>query len=136
MLSLFEIKPSRIFVLLLIALHLLTILSVCVTDLELWARLGLSATILISLIHQLYRHAWAKQSWRSFSLDKRSVVINTRGGDELNGEVAQGTVVTAHCVMLCARMDGYRLPVCQVIFPDAMQVDAFRELRVHLRFSQ
>ena len=135
MLRRFSIKPSRMFVLLLLVVHLLVILSVCLTSLVLWARLGLSATVLISLFYQLHRHMWDKQSWRSFSLDNKRLVVNTLGGGELNGEVAQGTVVTALCVVLCARLDGHKL-VCQVIFRDAMQADAFRELRVRLRFSQ
>lgn len=135
MLRRFVIKPSGTFVLLLIAVHLLAILSVCLTNLVLWARLGLSVAILVSLFHHLYRHARGTQSWRSFSLDKKSVVVNTLGGNELNGELTHQTVVTPCCVVLCVRLDGYRLPVCQVIFRDAMQVDAFRELRVRLKFT-
>ncbi len=136
MLSLFEIKPSRIFLLLLIALHLLTILSVCVTNLEHWAQQGLSVAILISLIHHLYLHVWANQAWRAFSIDKKQVLIHTLDGSELNGVLAHQTVVTPGCVVLCARLDGHRSPVCQVIFCDAMQAEAFRELRVRLRFTQ
>lgn len=132
---LFVIKPSGAFVLLLISMHLLVILSVCLTNLMLWARLGLSVAILISLFHQLYRHAWARQSWRTFSLDKKTVVVNTLGGDQVSGELTHQTVITPYCVVLCARLDGFRLPVCQVIFRDAMQADAFRELRVRLKFS-
>ncbi len=130
---LFVIRPSRTFVLLLLAVHLLVILSVCLTNLVLWARLCLSVTILFSLLHQLYRHAWAKQSWRTFSLDKKTVVVNTLGGEQLNGELTHQTVITPGCVVLCARLR--ELPVCQVIFRDAMQADAFRELRVRLKFS-
>lgn len=108
-------------------------LSVCLTNLVFWARLCLSVTILISLFHQLYLHAWARQSWRTFSLDKKNVLVDTLGGDQLSGELTHQTVITPYCVVLCARLRG--LPVCQVIFPDAMQADAFRELRVRLKFS-
>lgn len=135
MLKRFEIKPSRIFVLLLIALHQLAILSVCMTNLVLWAQLALSAAISISMMHHLYRHVWANQAWRALSLDKKQVLIHTLGGEQLSGILAHQTVVTPGCVVLCARLDGHKLPVCQVIFRDAMQADAFRELRVRLRFT-
>ncbi len=138
MLKLFVIKPSRMFALLLLAVHLPVMISVCLTPLVFWARLCLSLLILLSLFHHLYRYVLlrARHSWRSFSLNQRQLVIGTRGGETLNGDVTHRTVVTALCVVLCARLDGYKLPVCQVIFRDALPDDVFRELRVRLRFSQ
>ena len=135
MFSQFVIKPSRTFCWLLVAVHLLVIVSIYLTNLVLWARIVLALLIVFSLFHQLYCHVRARQSWRSFSLEQKRVVVNTAGGEELNGEVVHGTVVTSHCVVLCARLEGDKLPVCQVIFRDAMQADAFRELRVRLKFS-
>jgi len=112
------------------------VVSVGLTNLLVWARSGLVLFIFFSMFYCLYRQTRAKHSWRSFSLEQEYVVINTLRGDVLSGEVTHQTVVTPQCVVLCARLDGYKLPVCQVIFRDAMQVDAFRELRVRLKFSQ
>ena len=136
MLSRFDIKPSRTFCWLLSAVHLLVVVSICLTNLVLWARSGVVLLVLLSLFHQLYHHMRGRQSWRAFSLEQKRVVVTTAGGNELSGEVAHGTVVTSHCVVLCARLDRYKLPVCQVIFRDAMQAAEFRELRVRLKFSQ
>lgn len=132
---LFVIKPSKTYASMLIAVHLLVMVSVCLTDLLVWARSSLVLLLFFSLFYHLYRHLLSGQSWRSFSLEQERLVINTLGGDALSGEVAHQTVVIPQCVVLCARLDGYKFPVCQVIFRDAMQVDAFRELRVRLKFS-
>lgn len=127
----FEIQPSRTFVALLLAVHLLAMITISLTDLPVWARISIVLLIAASLIH----HLRSKQSWRSFTLDQRRVTVTTLGGSVLSGELAQQSVVIPYCVVLCARLDGARFIVCQVIFPDAMQKEAFRELRVRLRFS-
>ncbi len=132
---LFAIQSSKTYVLMLLAMHLAAIVSVSLTNLPVWARLCLALLIAASLLHQLYCHVWAGDAWRSFLLDQRRLVVNTLAGDELNGHILPQTVVTPCCVVLCAKLDGYKLPVCQVVFRDAMQHGAFRELRVHLKFA-
>jgi hypothetical protein len=132
---LFVIKSSKTYVLMLFAVHLLAIVSVCLMNLVVWARLCLALLIAASLLHQLYRHLGAGDVWRSLFLDQKLVVVTTRSGLELNGSVMHQTVVTPCCVVLCAKLDGYKFPVCQVVFRDAMQHGAFRELRVRLKFS-
>lgn len=132
---LFAIQPSKIYVLMLLAMHLAAIVSVSLTNLPDWARLCLALLIAASLLHHLYRHVWATGVWRSFFLDQRRVVVNTLAGNELNGYILPQTVVTPCCVVLCVKLDVYKLPVCQVIFRDAMQHGAFRELRVRLKFA-
>ncbi|MDO8350036.1 MAG: hypothetical protein Q7S94_02655 [Gallionella sp.] len=137
MLKLFVIKPSRMFASLLLVAHLLAVVSVYLIPVVIWARLSLSLLIFFSLFYHLYRYALlrSRHSWRSFSLDQKHITVSTQGGAELYGDVAYRTVVTAHCVVLCARMEGYKLPVCQVIFSDALPDEAFRELRVRLRYA-
>lgn len=131
---LFAIKPSRIYIFLLFAVHLLAVIAVYLTNLPLWVRVCLALLVLLNLSHQLYLHLSARQAWRSLVLDQRRVFVGTQGGMRLTGQVAPRSVVIPFCVVLCVRLDGHRLPVCQVIFRDAMQADAFRELRVRLRF--
>lgn len=133
----FNIKPSRTFGLILFSVYLLAISSVWLTNLERMTQLCLVVLISLSLLHHLYRHVLLRSShaWFAFSLDQKHLLIQTRGGIELAGFVAPNTLVTSQCVVLCARLDRHKLPVCQVIFPDAMQDDAFRELCVRLKFS-
>lgn len=121
------------FVALLFAVHLLVMVTIVLTDLPAWARISMVLLIAASLMHQFYLHS--KQFWRSFTLDERRVTVTTADGRVLSGELAEQTVVIPYCVVLCARLDGARLIVCQVIFPDAMQKEAFRDLRVRLRFA-
>jgi len=137
MLKLFIIKPSGTFASLLLVVHLLVMISVYLIPVVIWARLSLSLLIFLSLFYSLYRYALlrARYSWHSFSLDQKHITVSTQGGGELYGEVVHPTVVIAHCVVLCARMDSCKLPVCQVIFSDAMPDEVFRELRVRLRYA-
>lgn len=138
MLDRFVIKPSRRFSLLLLSSHFLMVLSVWSTSLDAWVRLALSLLILLSLCYHLYRHVLllGKQSWHAFALDKLRVVVSTQAGGELAGDVSPRTVVTPYWVLLCVKPDGYHLLLSQVIFSDALQPDAFRELCVRLRFVQ
>ena len=127
----FEILISKTLVAILFAVHLLTMITLTLTDLPVWTRISVGLLIAISLIHQL----WRKQPWRSFTLDGRHVSVTTANGEVMSGELAAQTVVIPHCVVLCVKLDGARFIACQVIFPDAMQQEAFRELRVRLRLS-
>ncbi len=138
MLDRFMIRTSRRFALLLLSAHLLMATSVWSTNLAVWVRVVLSLLILLSLLYHLHRHVLllGKQSWHAFSLDSRRVAVNTRGGIELHGDVSHRTVVTSWGVMLCVKLDGHPLPISQVIFFDALQADAFRELCVRLKFAQ
>lgn len=138
MLDRFVIKPSRYFALLLLALHSLTLCSVWLTNLAVLPQLGLSLLVLLSLLYHLNRHVLllGKQSWRAFSLDKLRVAVMTRGGEELLGSVLNQTVVTPYFVLLRVKLEEHRVPVSQIICCDALQTDAFRELRVRLRFAQ
>lgn len=129
----FIIKPSKTYLLMVFVAHLAAFATVCLTSLAVWARFFLVLLIAASLFYQLYRY-W-HTSWRSFFLDQRQLRINTRAGETRQGRVLHQTLVTPCCVVPCARLDGYRWPVCQVVFRDAMSMDAFRELRVHLKFS-
>ncbi len=128
----FIIKPSKTYLLMLFVVHLAAFVTVCLTNLVVWARFCLALLIAASLFYQLYRY-WHTR-WRSFFLDQRQLQVNTRSGETRQGSILHQTLVTPCCVVLCARLDGYRRPVCQVIFRDAMQAEALRELRVRLRF--
>ena len=131
---LFALKPSRTYVLMLLAAHLAAATTIFLTNLPAWARICLVLLIAVSLSYQWHRHLHA--SWQSFFLEQRHLRIMTRSGFEAMGMVLDRTVVIPFCVVLCAKLDGARLPVCQMIFKDALQTDAHRELRVRLKYAQ
>jgi hypothetical protein len=133
----FVIGTSRLFILLLSALYVLLISTVLLTHLELWVRISISSLILLSFFHHLFldaRRSGAK-SWVSLTLNERQLVVGLRSGIAISGVLMQRSVITPACVVLCARLDGYHLPACTVIFRDAMPQEAFRQLRVRLKYQ-
>ncbi len=137
MLTSFAIKPSRLFFLLLSALYALLLASVMFTRLDLWVRISISALIGLSFFHHLTLDVWrsSAKSWVALTLNDNQLVVGLRSGISINGVLMQRSVITPVCVVLCARLDGDLLPVCTVIFRDAMPVEAFRQLRVRLKYQ-
>ncbi len=131
---LFILKPSRTYALMLLVSHLAAAITICLTSLPAWARICLVLLIAVSLFHQWHRHLHA--SWQSFFLEQRYLRIKTRSGLESMGTILDRTVVIPCCVVLCAKLDGARQPVCQLIFKDALPTESHRELRVRLKYAQ
>lgn len=132
MLKSFSLKPSRTYSLLLTAIHVLAVVSIILTPLPLWACAGLSLAVTANLfLQQRIAHRW-----HSFTLDKTQLLVSDFSGDAVAGELCASTLVMPFCVVLCVRQVGRRLPVCQVIFADAMDADDFRDLRVRLRLDR
>ena len=138
MLNHYVIKPSRYLALLLLALHSLALYSVWFTNLPVLLQSGLSLLVLLSLLYYLNQYVLllGRQAWRTFSLGKLRVTVIARDGEELAGNVLSQTVVTPYFVLLRISLEGRRVPVSRVICCDALQADAFRDLRVRLRFAQ
>ncbi len=99
-------------------------------------RLALLLLIALSLRHYLLRDAllWAADSWRDLTLEHDRASVTCRDGSRFYGQVADETVVSPYFVLLSLRVEGRRSPVARVIFPDAMQADEFRRLRIRLKF--
>lgn len=131
---LFDLKPSRTYVLVLLVTHLAAAVTIFLTNLPAWVRICLVLLMAVSLLYQWHRHMHA--GWQSFFLAQRHLRIKARSGSESMGMVLDRTVVIPCCIVLCAKLDGARLPVCQMIFKDALQTDAHRELRVRLKYAQ
>jgi hypothetical protein len=130
------VKPSLRFVVLLILLHVIVTIVVCVTAMPLPVKLVMSLLIFLSLFYYLARDVLLllPHSWRGISLNQNSVTVIARDGSSLLGQVANNTVVSPYFVVLRVRLEGHRLLVSRVIFPDALSADEFRELCVRLRF--
>jgi hypothetical protein len=137
MLNSLTIKSSVLFVLLLSVLYVLLVATLCLTHLDIWVRLSILSLILLSFFHHLFLDALrlSPASWISLSLNENHLVVGFRAGDVLSGVVMERSVITPWCVVLCARLEGRQLPACTVIFRDAMQPEAFRQLRVRLKYD-
>ena len=132
------IKPSPRLAMLLLLFHAIVATVVSMTVMPPAARLAILMLILLSLIYYLARDVLLlfPDSWREIAFDQGGVSVVTRDGSSLFGQVANNTTVSPYFAVLRVRVEGYRLPVFRTIFPDALGTGAFRELSVHLKFSQ
>lgn len=132
------IRPSPRLALLLLLFHALAATVVYATVMPQPVKPALLILILFSLLYYLARDALLllPGSWREISLDQDRVSVVVRGGSGFSGQLEGNTTVNPHFVVLRIRPDGYRLPVFRAIFPDALDTDGFRELRVRLRYAQ
>jgi len=123
---------------LLLLSHTIAATMVYVTAMPLAARLAMFVLILLSWLYYLARDALLlfPDSWREISFDQDRVSVVTRDGSGLSGQVANKTTVSPYFIALRVRPEGRRLPIFRVIFPDALDAGAFRELSVHLKFTQ
>lgn len=131
------IHPSPRYAVLLLLAHLLAALAVYITPLPLPAKLAIFLSVLVSFVYHLARDVllMLPDSWRRLTLKERMATIVARNGFVLAGQVAGGSVVTPYLVILRIKPEGRRRTIARVIFPDALEGDAFRELCVRLRFA-
>ncbi len=131
------VKSSLRFAVLLLVLHMIAATVVYATAMPLPVKLVMLLLISLSLFYYLARNVLLlfPDSWREISLDQNGVSVIARDGSSFLGQVANKTVVSPYFVVLCVRLEGHRLLVSRVIFPDAMSTGAFREFCVHLKFA-
>ncbi len=130
------IKPSARFATTLLLSHAAAVSVVFMTAMPWGARLALLPLIVLSLSYHLARDAFLllSNSWHEISLNQNGVSVVARDGTELTGQLANGTMASPYFVLLRIRPEGRHRLASRVIFPDAMDKDAFRELRVRLKF--
>lgn len=133
----YTLTSSRFLSISLILLYFLADTAVWLTQLSARVQVALTALLLFGLSYQLYRHVLlrADASWQTMVLSGRQLTVRTRAGEEFTGSVTGGTVVMPLAVFLGVVPEGKRLPLYQAIFFDAMPAEAFRALRVQLKFS-
>ena len=131
------VQPSLRFAVWLLLLHITTAAVVYATAMSLPVKLAMLLLILLSLFYYLMRDVLLlfPGSWRKISLDPNGVSVIARDGSSFLGQVANKTIVSPYFIVLCVKLDGHHLLVSRVIFPDAMGVNAFRELSVRLKFA-
>jgi hypothetical protein len=74
-------------------------------------------------------------SWQEIYLDHGEVVIVTRRGSKLIGRIANRTTVSPYFIVLSIKFEGFHLQHSRVIFPDALNVGAFRDICVRLKYA-
>ncbi len=131
------IKPSVRFATVLLLSHAMAASVVYMTALPWTARLVLFLPIALSLPYHLARDALliSPDSWREISLNPSGLSVIARDGSKLSGRIAGKSLVSPYLVLLRIRPEGRYRTISRIIFPDAMDRDAFRELRVRLKFA-
>lgn len=132
------IKPSLRLAMFLLLSHAIASTVVYATVMPMPAKLVMLILVLLSLFFYLVRDALLliPGSWREISFDQGSVTVVTRGGSGFFGRIASSSIVSPYFVVLSVKLEGHRMPVFRTFFPDALEADAFRELRVYLKFAQ
>jgi toxin CptA len=132
-----SVKPSMRFAASLIMLHMLSAFVICATAIPWPVKLAMLMLILMSLCYFLARDVLLllRDSWCKFTFNQKEVSVVTRDGTSFHGQIANETFVSPYFVVLCVKMEGRRMPVSRVIFPDAMSTGSFRELCVYLKFA-
>jgi hypothetical protein len=132
------IKPSPIFAALLLFMHTTAFIVVYLTAIPLPATLALFLLIALSLIYHLARDVLLllPNSWYEVTLVPGGLSVAVRDGPGFFAQLENKTTVSPYFVVLRVRLEGHRLLVTRIIFPDALDAGAFRELCVQLKFSR
>ncbi len=133
----FSLSASRIFAILLLLIHGVSLATLAVLPVTAWLKWAGAAACLFSLSYYLRRDAWLSlsSSCVAVRVEGGQVVLATQGGRELAGQLQRDSVVTPYLVVLNVLPQGARFARSVVIFPDAIAAEAFRELRVILRWG-
>lgn len=130
----FCLKQSRIFLVLLLAVHALALLAVAVTDIPFWGKLLLWGAVWLSAL-------WG---WQGVKYTSNTVVREQIGRwwIEEKGRAGAAELAGYHAwrylvVMRFRTWDANGKSRCirVVVWPDAVSADVFRRLRVRLRYG-
>ena len=133
----FKLQPSRYLAVILIAAHGIALAALFPLALPVWAKVALAPLILFSLMYHLRRDAWlsAPSASVELALEGDRVVLATRGGEQLAGQILRDSLVTPFLTILNILPQGVRLARSVVILPDSLDAESFRQLRVCLKWG-
>lgn len=89
------------------------------------------------LIYQLMLNAWLvlPASFVAIRVEREEVVLISRSGEEWSGYILRNSVVTPLLTVLNVLPHKKKSVRSVVIFPDSMNPERFRELRVLLKWA-
>lgn len=133
----FKLYPSRIFSALLYSAYTTALLIVFILPASLLAKAALAAVLIFSLRYSLRRDAWLllPSSHVAIRLDGDRIVVRSRLGSDISGRILRDSVVTPLLTVLNVLPQGKKSMRSIVIFPDSMDKERFRALRVLLKWN-
>ena len=137
LLNSFNLRPSRIFAVLLVFSHLLAILAMFLLPVDIWLRIACGVFLSWNLYRSLRSDVLLllPTSVHSIRLEGDAVILKLRDGDEVAGKLAGDSLVTAHFSVLNLQQEDARRRFSVVVFQDSLDAEKFRELRVRLKWG-
>lgn len=133
----FKLYPSRACAALLIFAFSLTILISFLLPIPALVKAALALLLVSALAYYLCRDAWLllASSHVAIRLEGKDVTLLTRRGGELSGQILDDSVVTSLLTILNVLPQGKSRARSVLIFPDSMDQERSRELRVLLKWG-
>ena len=133
----FEFRPSRQLAGALVGVHGLACLALLPLTFPLWAKVALSAVLMLSLAYHLWRYAWlgAAQAIIGLVVEGEQVHLLRRDGAERLTRVLQDSLVMPMLSVLNVLPEGARRACSVVILADSLDAESYRKLRVWLRWG-
>ena len=133
----FKLNPSRIFSAALFSVYSLAFLIIFILPIAALARAGLAVLLICALIYYLRRDAWLllAPSCVAIRMEGKNITLLTRGGGEFTGRISSDSVVTSVLTILNVLPQEKNSVRSVVIFPDSLDKERFRELRVLLKWG-
>lgn len=133
----FKLSPSRICSLVLFSAYSLAILIIFMLPFSGLAKTALAVLLVAALAYYLRRDAWLSLSASPVALriEGINITLLTRAGSEVQGQILGDSVVTPVLTILNVLPQGKKRTRSVVIFPDSMDTERFRKLRVLLKWG-
>lgn len=134
-----SLRPSRLLALFLVGACVSIVVLIALLPIPVWARVLCALVVTCATAYSLSRYAQLHIPQSITALEvgsKGEFRCFTRAQDWCDAEVLGSTFVTPWLTVLNLSLPGNRLVQHVVIMPDAVDRDAFRHLRVWLRWGQ
>jgi hypothetical protein len=133
----YKLYPSRICSTLLFSVYSLTLLTIFTLPIVGSVKAALTVILVCSLVYYLRRDAWllSSSSYVAIRIEGNNITLITRGDIKLTGKVLCDSVVTSVVSILKVLPQGKKSACFVVIFPDSLDTELSRELRVLLKWA-
>lgn len=137
MTTFFKFKPSFVCAALLIFAFSLSILVVLFLPILVLVKAVLATLLLCLLAFYLLRDAWLllASSPVAIRLKGKDIILLLRSGEELQGQILEDCVVTSFFTILNVLLVGKKRVRSILVFPDSIDSELNRELRVLLKWD-
>lgn len=132
----FNLYPSRLLFVLMLIVYSLAIFICFVIFKPIWLSLLLSALLICALVYYVCRDValLLPSSYIKLRAEGDSMILVTRNGNEITAQLARDSLVTSALTILNLLPTGLQRVRSVVILPDSMDKEAFREIRVQLKW--